>query len=67
MVRHQAGPAQDGDGLLASLAAVGEKLLLGDPALLPQAMKLDRVQFAWQTLRDVVRQRGIDVVAPSRI
>jgi hypothetical protein len=59
-------PPQDGDGLFRGLTPFRQKLLLGHPALLPQAMKLDCIQFPRQTLRDVMRQCGVNVVTAQQ-
>jgi len=52
--------------LVGGLAALRQKLLLRGAALLPQPVKLDRIQFTRQRLRHVMRQRGIHVVAAQQ-
>ncbi len=52
--------------MIGDLAAFREQIFLGSAAMLPQAMELDRVEFFGQTLRDVMRERGVDIIATQQ-
>src|SRR5262245_5437494 len=63
---NQPGPtAQHSDRMLVFLIARVEEPLLGDPALLPQYLKLERVQL-WHSRGDSMRQREIHIVAAQQ-
>ena len=63
---HAGSAAENRDGCSVSVGVFGQQFLFCRAALLPERMKLERIELLGKRLRDGVRQGGVDVVAAQQ-